>query len=85
MKKIRPLELDVRRKIREIEEMAPPHRVSLCGPDYVRETAVLLAMQCTPAGLGYRETMRLLDHLHWLHMSPLGRAEARGPPRRRRR
>ena len=85
MKQRQPLEIEIRREVKEIEQMAPPHRVAICGPDYVRETAILLAMQRTSAGLGFRQSMKLIDHLHWLHMTPLGRAEARGPPRRRRR
>ena len=34
--------------------------------------------ESTPPGLGFRETMKLLKHLHALHMTPLARAQACG-------
>ena len=58
--------------------LAPPHRVAPMGPALVREAARLICLQSTPAGLGYRESMRLLKHLHALHMTPLARAQACG-------
>ena len=78
MKRRSPLEIDIRREARAIERLAPPHRVAAMGPDFVKETARLICLQSTPAGLGYRESMKLLRHLHALHMTPLARAEACG-------
>ena len=78
MKRRQPLEIDIAREVREIMRLAPPHRVALMGPGFVKETARLICLQLTPAGLGYRESMRLLKHLHALHMTPLARAQACG-------
>ena len=78
MKRLEPLEIDVARKAKEIRRHAPPHRVATLGPDFVKESARLICLQSTPPGLGFRETMKLLKHLHALHMTPLARAQACG-------
>ena len=78
MKRRPPLEIDIRRQVREIEREAPPRRLAALGPGFVRETARLLCLQATPAGLGYRESMKLMSHLHALEMTPLARAQACG-------
>ena len=72
-----PCETDVAREVREIMRHVP-HRAAALGPDFVKATARLVCLQLTPAGLGYRESMRLLKHLHALHMTPLARAQACG-------
>ena len=77
MKRPEPLELDVARQVRDIERWVP-HRAAALGPDFVRATARLMALQLTGAKLGYRETMRLLRNLHSLEMTPLARAQACG-------
>ena len=52
--------MDIARQVREIERFVP-HRAAIMGPDFVRETARLICLQSTPAGLGYRESMRLAE------------------------
>ena len=70
-----PLEIDVARHTRDIHRWVP-HRVAVLGPDFVLATARLMALQLSGVGLGYRETMKLLDHLRALYMTPLSRAQA---------
>ena len=77
MKRPEPLEIDVARHVRDIHRWVP-HRVAALGPDFVRATARLMSLQLSGAGLGHRETMRLLRNLHALHMTPLARAQACG-------
>ena len=72
-----PLEIDVARHTRDIHRWVP-HRVAVLGPDFVLATARLMALQLSGAGLGYRETLKLLDHLSALEMTPASRAQAAG-------
>ena len=72
-----PLEIDVARQVHAITR-GVPHRAAAMGPEFVLATVKLLAMQLAGVRLGYRETMRLLDRLRALEMTPASRARAAG-------
>ena len=77
MKRPEPSELDVARHVRDIHRWVP-YRVAVLGEDFVLATARLMALQMSGAKLSYRESMKLLDRLRSLHMTPRARAEACG-------
>ena len=53
-----------------------------CSPEFVRDTAFLLAkVHANNWQIGFKETMRVLDNLNLLGMTPLGRAQGPGPTR----
>ena len=77
-----PLEIDVAREVREIMRLAPRNHLAACSPEFVRDTAFLLAkMHANSWQIGFRDTMKLLRNLNLLGMSPLGRAQGPGPNR----
>ena len=78
----RPCELDIAREVREIMRLAPRNHLAACSPEFIRETAFLLAkMHVNHWQIGFKDTMRLLSNLNLLGMSPLGRAQGPGPTR----
>ena len=82
MKRRQPLEIDIAREVHEIMRTAPRNHLASCSPEFVRDTAFLLAkMHANNWQIGFKETMRLLDNLNLLGMTPLGRAQGPGPTR----
>ena len=74
-----PLEIDVAREAKEIRRLAPRNHLAACSPEFIRETAFLLAkMHANSWQIGFRDTMKLLRNLNLLGMSPLGRAQGPG-------
>ena len=81
MKRRQPLEIDIAREAREIRRLAPRNHLAACSPDFIRETAFLLAKaHANHWQIGFRETMKLLHNLNLLGMTPLAGRRA-GPTR----
>ena len=77
-----PLEIDVRREVREIMRTAPSNHLAVCSSEFIRETAFLIAkMHANKWHIGHRDTMKMLRNLNLLGMSPLGRAQGPRPER----
>ena len=77
-----PLEIDVAREAKEIRRLAPRNHLAACSPEFIRETAFLIAkMHANSWHIGFRDTTKLLRNLNLLGMSPLGRAQGPGPTR----